>query len=137
MLNNHTVNLHAGDSRAGDLFGFFHHDFRLFDGSYIDQAAIESHRALAGLGGFGHGVDNALGLGHFFLSGAEDRIGELDLARMNGPFALAAQHPGAIGLGAVAVAILEVTERPVDRAQAVGARGDDQARDRVMPDVGQ
>ena len=54
---------------------------------------------------------------------------------MDRPLALAAEHGRAPRLGAEAVGVGEVAERAVDRAQAIGARGDHHAGDGVVPHV--
>ena len=54
---------------------------------------------------------------------------------MDRPLALAAEHRGAVGLGAEAVGIGEVAERAVERTQAVGPGGDHHPGDGVVPDI--
>jgi len=54
---------------------------------------------------------------------------------VDGPFAFAAQHRGALGGGLVAFLVLEIAERAVDRAQAVGAGGNHHAGQRIVPHV--
>ena len=54
---------------------------------------------------------------------------------MDGPFALTAQNGGAIGGGLVAFGIGEIAERAIDRAQPVGAGGDDHIGDGGVPHI--
>ena len=111
----------AQSAGVRDLGRFAHHHLGLLDRGDIDQTAIERHSTLAILLGLFHSLEDPLGLGHFLLGRAVDLVGEIDLAGMNGPFALTTQRRGAVGLSAIAVSIPEVAERAVDRAQAGSA----------------
>src|SRR5579875_3980979 len=102
---------------AADLPGFFHQDLGLADGGDIDEAAIERDGALAFLLSLRHGVEDALSLLDLGFAGAEHLVGQCDLARMDRPFAFAAQHRSATRLRAEAVRILKIAEGTVDRAQ--------------------
>src|SRR5439155_4102972 len=62
-------------------------------------------------------------------------VGDLDLARVDRPFADEAERRGPGGLAPIALGIAEVRERAVDGVEPVGSRRDDDARARVMPEV--
>src|SRR3546814_3440615 len=67
--------------------------------------------------GLAHGLQDALGLVDLGLGGAVDLVGELDLARVDRPLALAAEHRGAARLGLEALRVGEVAEGAVDRSE--------------------
>ena len=113
---------------AGHRIGLFDQRLGHADRGDVDQAAVERDRALAFLGGLGHRLENAAGLGHFRLGRREHLIGQLDLRRMDRPLAFIAQHHGALGRRDIAVGIAKVAERSIDRAQAIGAARDHHAR---------
>src|SRR5882724_13341567 len=122
-------------SVRADLLRLLHQHLGLADGGVVDEAAVERDGALARFRGFGHGLEDALGLRHLGLAGREHLVGERHLRGVDGPFAFAAQHGAAAAGGAVAVGVREVPERAVDGAQAVGARGHHHSRDGVVPHV--
>ena len=66
-------------------------------------------------------------------SGVKTSLASVDLRGVDRPLALVAEHGGAARGGEVALGIVEVAERPVDRAQPVGAAGDRDPRQRVVP----
>jgi hypothetical protein len=70
---------------------------------------------------------SALGLRDFLLRRAVDLVGNADLTGVDGPLAFTTQRGGTVGLGTETIAILEITERTVDRAQSRGTRGNHQA----------
>ena len=76
-----------------------------------------------------------LGLSHVFLAGAEDTVGQFDLARVNSPLAFAAERGRPVGIRRVSIGIRKITERTIDRPKPVLARGNNHFRDRVMPHV--
>ena len=90
-------------------------------GPFLLSSARRSERLL-------HRLDDAFGLGDLGIRRGEHLVDKLDLARMDGPFALEAEHGRALGRGEIAVGIGEIAERPVDRAQSIGAAGDHHAR---------
>ena len=66
----------------------------------------------------------------------KDFVGQRDLAGVDGPFAFVTQDGCALAGGAEAIGVVEVAEGAVDRAQAVGAAGDQHAVLGEMPGVG-
>ena len=84
-------------------------------------------------GGLLHRGDDPARARDQLLVGREDAVGQLDLVGVDRPLALEAEHRGAAGRGEVAVGVVEVAERPVDRPQPVGAAGDRDAGQRVVP----
>mmetsp|Transcript_16687 Transcript_16687/g.22992 ORF Transcript_16687/g.22992 Transcript_16687/m.22992 type:complete len:238 (-) Transcript_16687:488-1201(-) len=122
-------------SVPGDLLGLRHTHLGLLDGRDVDQLAVKGHGTHALLRGVLHGLEDALRLGHLLLGGAVDLVRKLDLARVDCPLALAAEHSSAAGLGLVASGVGEVAEGTVHWAEAVGVRSDHDARDRVVPHV--
>src|SRR3546814_3569561 len=101
----------------------------------FDEAAVQRHGAFAFVLGRANGRQDALGLVDLGLGGAVDLVGELDLARVDRPLALAAEHRGAARLGLEALRVGEVAEGAVDRPQARGARRHHHAGDGVVPHV--
>src|SRR3546814_8223657 len=101
----------------------------------FDEAAVQRHGAFAFVLGRANGRQDALGLVDLGLGGAVDLVGELDLARVDRPLALAAEHRGAARLGLEALRVGEVAEGAVDRPQASGARRHHHAGDGVVPPV--
>src|SRR4026208_2073951 len=93
-----------------------------------DQPAVERHGALPFPRRLLHGLDDALRLGDLGVRWREHLVGKLDLRGVDRPFHLEATHCGALRRGGVAVGVGEITERPVDGTQAIGAAGDHHAR---------
>ncbi len=108
---------------------------RLADRGGVDQHAVQRRRAGAGAVCVLHGGEDRLGALELLLRRCEDRVAEFDLARMDRPFAFAAEDRGAVGLGAEAVGILVIAERPVDGDEAMRPRRLNEPKQRIVPEV--
>ena len=96
---------------------------------------IQRNRAAALCCCFLHGDQNTTCLVDFRIGWGEHLVGESNLAGMDRPLPFVAEHGCAPTGSPEAVRVVEVAKWPIDRAQAVGAAGDQHAVLRKMPRI--
>ena len=99
----------------------------------VDHLVAEHDRAGAVvLGGLAVGVEDVPGPVELLLGGRVDLVEHRDLVGGEGPLAVVAEHPGALGELAEAVQLPDLEEGPVDDLQAVGPTGHEDLREHVV-----
>src|SRR5262245_34747850 len=101
----------------------------------VDEDAARSRRAGAASRGGLVGLAHPPGERDLLLGRRIDVVGDLDLARMDGPLADEAEGRRPGGLATVAVRITVVGEGPVDRVDAGRPRRDHDPRPGIVPKV--
>src|SRR5690625_2173508 len=124
-----------GSAGSSDSLGFLHQHFRLLDRGDVDQAAVERDGALAFLLSLLHGFQNLLRLADLLLARRKEFVGELYLARVDGPLTLTAEDRCAARLRPVAFLIPDIAKGSVHGPQAGGPCGDNHTRNGIVPHV--
>src|SRR5207244_13265796 len=83
-------------------------------GGGVDHAAVELCGAAAGARRLVEREEDAAGAIHLCGRGREDLVGEWNLGRVNGPFALVAECGGPPGGGVVCIRVFEVAVGAID-----------------------
>src|SRR5262249_4008954 len=108
-----------------------HHHLALLPGGVVLHLAVEHEDAAA----VGHRLEDALRELHLLDRRAEDALRDVDLARMQGPGADAAEQEGGAELVLAAERVGDVAERPVEREAAGRGARVDHPGNRVVPRV--
>src|SRR6476469_8012806 len=111
------VHYYAGHSRRG----------------CIDHTSIELGRATPFSGRLLQSIENASSSLDLVHRGSEHLVGQRYLGRMDGPFALDAQGSTPPGSRGITLRVLEVPERAIDGAKAVGSASHHHSRQSCMP----
>ena len=101
----------------------------------VDQHPVEAAGPLAGRLGRPVGGDQPLGVRDLVRGRGERGVGDFHLARVDRPLAEEAHRGGPVAGDPVGLRVPVVGEGGVDRVHARRARGDHDARPRVVPDI--